>query len=181
MTRRTIRLLVTLALALVVAPLAATARSRRTSPARGPQPLFPGHGHATGDRLGQAMVDAFRQGLQDIGYFEGQTIRLEYRWRRAVGAAGRSRGRPGPLASRCHRHGQHERRPCGPASDGHDSHRLGRRGRFGQGRAGRESRTARREHHGGNRYQPELNGKQLELLKAVVPGSPGWPSSRCVR
>ena len=26
------------------------------------------------------MVDAFRQGLQDLGYREGQTMRIEYRW-----------------------------------------------------------------------------------------------------
>jgi putative ABC transport system substrate-binding protein len=36
--------------------------------------------NAAGETLGQATVDAFRQGLQDLGYVEGKNILIEYRW-----------------------------------------------------------------------------------------------------
>jgi putative ABC transport system substrate-binding protein len=39
------------------------------------------------------FVDAFRQGLRELGYVEGQSVRVEYRW-----AEGRDE-RPAPLAS----------------------------------------------------------------------------------
>lgn len=45
--------------------------------------------NATGETLGQTTVDAFRQGLQDLGYIEGKTILIEYRW---------AEGRPERLA-----------------------------------------------------------------------------------
>ena len=45
--------------------------------------------NADGETLGQTTVDAFRQGLQDLGYIEGKTILIEYRW---------AEGRPERLA-----------------------------------------------------------------------------------
>jgi putative ABC transport system substrate-binding protein len=73
MTRRTIGLLVTLALAILVTPLAADAQQATTvhrvgrliagNPPAGPDP----------------SLEAFRQGLRDLGYVEGQNLVIEHR------------------------------------------------------------------------------------------------------
>jgi ABC-type uncharacterized transport system substrate-binding protein len=74
MPRRTIGLLVTFILGLLVAPLAAHAQPAGKVPRIGV--IVPGvpPGEA-GDEL-----DVFRQGLRDLGYVERQTIVLEVRW-----------------------------------------------------------------------------------------------------
>jgi putative tryptophan/tyrosine transport system substrate-binding protein len=72
MIRRAIPLLITLALGLLVVPLAADAQRRGTLPLVGvldPNPQQPPFG---------CFVD-FRQGLRDLGYVEGQNIVLAYR------------------------------------------------------------------------------------------------------
>jgi putative ABC transport system substrate-binding protein len=76
MTRRTIGLLVTLALGLLVAPLAPEAQQAGHIPLVGvlrlggpPDPADP-----------KDLTNAFRQGLRDLGYVEGHTIRLVYRF-----------------------------------------------------------------------------------------------------
>lgn len=43
-------------------------------------PQAPTKTNAAGETLGQTTVDAFRQGLQELGYIEGKTILIEYRW-----------------------------------------------------------------------------------------------------
>ena len=75
MTRRLIGLLITLTLGLLVAPCAAEAPPRN----------IPVIGVLANTDLSAALADpkssvaAFRQGLRDIGYVEGQNINLEYR------------------------------------------------------------------------------------------------------
>jgi putative ABC transport system substrate-binding protein len=71
--RRAIRLLVTLALGLLVAPLVPEAQ---------PAPhiwriAFLG---AESPATSRHFLDAFRQGLRDLGYVEGQNITIEARW-----------------------------------------------------------------------------------------------------
>jgi hypothetical protein len=64
------RLLVILALSLVLAPLGAEAqpeRNVRTIGFLGPPPSAGG------------LLQAFQQGLRDLGYVEGLNIRVEYR------------------------------------------------------------------------------------------------------
>src|SRR4030095_1323401 len=61
--------IITLTISLLVAPLAAEAQSRITVPRIG----------YIGDTPGP-YVDAFRQGLHERGYIEGETIAIEYRW-----------------------------------------------------------------------------------------------------
>jgi putative tryptophan/tyrosine transport system substrate-binding protein len=74
MTRRCIALLITLALGLLVTPLAAEAQRpanvRRIGvlvPAEPPSPEEPN-------------IAAFRQALREHGYLEGQTVAVEYRY-----------------------------------------------------------------------------------------------------
>ena len=61
--------IITLTLSLLVAPRAAEAQPRGTVPRIG----------YIGDTPGP-YVDAFRQGLRERGYIEGETIAIEYRW-----------------------------------------------------------------------------------------------------
>jgi putative tryptophan/tyrosine transport system substrate-binding protein len=70
MTRRTIGLLVTLALGPLVVSLAQTAAP---VPRIGLLSLF-------SPDIGESMAESFRQGLRDLGYIEGQNIRIESRW-----------------------------------------------------------------------------------------------------
>src|SRR5882672_3626515 len=67
----TIGCMVTLILSLLTAPLAAEAQPAEKMPRLGV--LVPGIPP-------EPLTDAFRQGLRDLGYVEGQTIALEVRW-----------------------------------------------------------------------------------------------------
>jgi putative tryptophan/tyrosine transport system substrate-binding protein len=72
MTRRTVELFVTLALGLLVS-LAVAAQPSTPVPRIGLLCLF-------SSAIGASMVESFRQGLRELGYIEGQNIRLESRW-----------------------------------------------------------------------------------------------------
>jgi putative ABC transport system substrate-binding protein len=64
--------MVTLTLSLLVAPLTVTAQPRSTVPRIGIL--------TTAAEASTPSWEAFRQGLRDLGYVEGQNIRLEYRF-----------------------------------------------------------------------------------------------------
>src|SRR5713101_3858618 len=67
---KTVGLVVTLALVILTTPLAADAQPRTKVPRIGL--LWPGE-------LGPSAT-AFRQGLRDLGYVEGQNMAIEYRY-----------------------------------------------------------------------------------------------------
>ena len=50
--------------------------------ARGQQPAIPiiGSLHSASDKGTEHFMDAFRQGLKETGFVEGQNVRIEYRW-----------------------------------------------------------------------------------------------------
>jgi putative ABC transport system substrate-binding protein len=74
MTRRLIGLLIILALGLLVAPLAPEAQPAERTPARLGVIVNSDPQHAA------PLLDAFRQGLRDLGWIEGQNLSIEYRW-----------------------------------------------------------------------------------------------------
>jgi hypothetical protein len=73
--QKQIGLLVTFALGLLLAPLAAEAQPVAKIPRIGV--LSAGFSPGSAD---PAAFEAFRQGLRTLGYVEGQTIVVEYRW-----------------------------------------------------------------------------------------------------
>ncbi len=70
---RSITILVTLALAVLGAPLASDAQQ----PPKVHRIGFLGAASSSGYA---SLVEAFRQGLRDLGYVEGKNIVIEYRW-----------------------------------------------------------------------------------------------------
>jgi putative ABC transport system substrate-binding protein len=68
--------IVTLILSLLVAPLASPAAQ---PPEKVPQVGYLNPGSAS-DPLKQRRLEAFRQGLRELGYVEGQNIAIEPRW-----------------------------------------------------------------------------------------------------
>jgi putative tryptophan/tyrosine transport system substrate-binding protein len=71
---KAIALMLTLALGLLVAPFAAEAQPARQTPAR------IGFISNSGPQLAAPFIEAFRQGLRDLGWIEGQNVSIEYRW-----------------------------------------------------------------------------------------------------
>src|SRR6266851_4532376 len=70
---RAVGCIVTLTLSLLAAPLATTAQPRGKIPRIGVlEPSYQQHP--------APCLLAFQQGLRDLGYVEGQTIRLDYRY-----------------------------------------------------------------------------------------------------
>src|SRR5215471_21548392 len=70
---KALALIIMLALGVLVAPAVTTAQPRGKMPRVGV--LEPGS-----QQRPSGCLSAFQQGLRDLGYVEGQTIRLEYRY-----------------------------------------------------------------------------------------------------
>jgi putative ABC transport system substrate-binding protein len=125
-----------------------------------------------------ARIEAFRQGLRELGYIDGKNIIIEFRW-----AKGKFDRLPdlaaelvrlkvdvivtlGPIITRPAK----EATSTIPIVMGFNNDPVGN---------GFVASLAR---PGGNvtglsTLAPELSGKRLELLKKWFPNSPGWPSS----
>lgn len=73
MTLKTMRLITALALSLLAGPLPAEAQQ----PAKVPRIGFLG---ALSPSALSARIDAFQQGLRELGYVEGKSLVIEYRW-----------------------------------------------------------------------------------------------------
>ena len=169
MRHHAVGLLVPLVLGCLVVPLAVEAQPSANVPRIGLlSPFSPATGEATVDLF---TVDTFRQELQDLGYIEGKTMLIESRWaeghpeRLAELAADLVRLQVDvivTLGMKGVRAAQHATTTIPIVSGG--------AGDLVEG--GLVASLAR---PGGNitgltDINPELNGKQLELLKEVVPG-----------
>ena len=163
MKLRALALLVSVALAILLAPLAADAQQRVNVARIGVLGLPTASFYAT-------RIEAFKQGLRELGYVEGQNVAIEYRW-----AEGRYERLPGLAAELVHlrvdvivTHGTpgtraaHEATTTIPIVMAHSGDAVA---------AGLVASLAR---PGGNttgstHFSPELNAKRLELLKEAVP------------
>src|SRR5262249_18991691 len=91
---------------------------------------------------------AFRHGLRDLGYVDGQNMAFEYRYAGGMpDSAGVGRGGAGPTPGRPHRDVWYRADACGQAGDD-DPHRHDGSWRSGGVRARAEPRPARRQYHG---------------------------------
>ena len=160
-----------LALALLAAPHGTQAQQSGKVPRIG----LLGGGSASASA---GRIDAFRQGLRDLGYMEGKTIVIEQMW-----AEGKLERLPALAAELVHLKvdaivsaGPTVTRACKDANIttpivmAFDDDPVG---------SGLIASLAR---PGGNitglsSLSPGLSAKQLELLKEVIRDSPAWPSS----
>ena len=130
---------------------AATASTVWPSPLSAQQKATPVIGYLGIGTPGPAApsVAAFRQGLSETGYVEGQNLAIEYRW--AEGRFDRLPALAADLVGRKVDVIVAGGRPCGTRGEKRnvdDPNRLHRRRRPGRARSGRQSRPAGRQPHG---------------------------------
>ena len=142
-------------------------------PADAQQPAkIPRIGYLAGQSLSNiaTRTEAFRQGLRELGYVEGKNIVIE--WRSAEGKLDRLPA----LAAELVRlkvdvivTSGSGVNPCRQGSNYYDSHCHGAGSRSCWQRVRRQPCATWRKHYWIVNSSPELSGKQLELLKEIVP------------
>ena len=115
---------------------------------------------------------AFRQGLKETGYVEGENVAIEYRWaenqieRLPALAAELVRRQVAVIAAGVRRCGA-----GGQSGDNDDPHRVLGPRRPGQTWSGRQPRPAGRQPDRHQFFVGELVAKRLELLRELVPAA----------
>ena len=139
--------------------------------ARAQQPGMPVVGFLRSVSLADAadLVTAFRQGLKETGYIEGQNVAIELR-----SAEGHLDRLPALVADLDPPAGGRDRRQSKSGGRGQgrnydDADRLRDRERPGQGRPRRQPQPAGWQRHGRGLFASGLGAKRLELLRQLVP------------
>ena len=138
-------------------------------------------GVLTFTQMTAALQEAFRQGLRDHGYVEGQNILVE--WRAAEGRPDRAKAlavEAGPVERRCHRGQPHAGGASREGRDQHDPYRHGVGWRSGGDRLRGEPRTAWRQHHRHDRHLCGAVGEATRTASRTHPGpDPRWLADQC--
>ena len=150
---------------LLLAPCSAAEAQRPTK--------VPRIGVLTGSSLSttSARIEAFREGLRDLGYVEGKSIVIDWRfWEGKQRSPARICRRASAAQGRRHRRSW--RRRYTRSQGGHrDNSRCDDFGwRCCRKRFGCEPGAAGWKRYRIGNLRPELSGKRLELLKEVLPG-----------
>ena len=143
-------------------------RSRRGRSNRHAGGRFSPHRVAAGS---EHLVAAFRQGLKEVGFVEGQNVAIEYRW-----AEGHYDRLPGMAADLVRRAGSRDRchRPCGASrqsGDCDDSDRFRHRRGSGQNRLVASLNRPGENVTGVASLGKVLVAKRFELLRELLPGA----------
>ena len=131
-------------------PLTAYAQQTAKVPRIGYLPLKP---------VPRGEDEAFKQGLHDLGWIEGQTIAIEYRW-----VAGQVARLPALAVELVRlqvdpRHDLHASEPGGQGRDAVDSYRHGHQYRSGKNGPGGQPRTAGWQHYRDERHRSGAGGQ----------------------
>ena len=159
--------------AAVAWPLAARAQQARKLPTIG----FLG---AATPSVASQWVTAFEKRLRELGWIEGRTVAIEYRWAEArTERYSRDRGRVRPAQGRCHCHVGIRTSPRGKA--GYNAHPDRVRCADGPGwrRRRREPGAARRQRYWpvdpADRYSLASVSNFCARLSAILAGWRSWP------
>jgi len=124
------------------------------------------------------QIDAFVQGLRDLGYVEGQNLVLEMKLAHGrIDQIPPTRGRPGSARSACDRRRRERRRTGGEEGNEQHPHRRDRQPRWGEGGTVREPRPTGWQRHGARKPCARPGCEALGMAQARHPRALAYRTS----